>query len=85
MALQHHRKGELAEAKRIYGMILESDPKQSDTRHLMGVVALQEGQYQQAVQMIREAMALKPDQGGFHSNLGQALMELGGTFVAPSS
>jgi tetratricopeptide (TPR) repeat protein len=76
-AIQHHQRGELAEAERIYRKILELDPRHADSLHLLGVLAHQVGRDEIAVELIRKAIASDKRPAAFHSNLGTALQALG--------
>ena len=72
-----HRSGQLQDAGRIYNQILATRPDHFDSRHLLGVVFLQTGDFAEAVRQID--LALKRDRLNVHalSNRGAALKELG--------
>jgi tetratricopeptide (TPR) repeat protein len=76
-AFQFHQRGRLDDAARIYQMILAGNPGHADAHHLLGVVALQQGQPQRAVELISRAIALRPDLAPYHANLGEAYRTLG--------
>jgi len=76
-ALEHHRRGELAEAVRIYEDLLAAQPDHPDALHLLGVVALQQGQRQRAVELIGRAIARQPGVAAYHANLAEAYRVLG--------
>jgi Flp pilus assembly protein TadD len=73
----HHQAGRLAEAQRIYRQVLARQPDHADALHLLGVLALQAGQSQMAVELIRRAIAISSTDAFYHSNLGNALTDLG--------
>jgi predicted O-linked N-acetylglucosamine transferase (SPINDLY family) len=77
VALQCHRAGDLRGAESLYQQILLADPKHPDALHLLGVVALQLGRGEVAVEYIEQALQLRPDHAEAHSNLGNALESLG--------
>lgn len=77
IALQHHQAGRLAEAEAIYRHILRDRPDDPVALHLLGVVALQVGRHEAAVELIRRAIVIKSDEAPFYSNLGEALRLLG--------
>ena len=58
-----HDAGRIAEAERLYRRILAADPDNAPALHLLGVVALQAGQFQAAVDLIGQAIA-RDDAGG---------------------
>lgn len=76
IAVSHHQAGRLGEAEAIYREILAHSPEQPDALHFLGVIALQTGQPEAAVDMIEQAIALNPDSAPFHTNLGNAFQAL---------
>jgi tetratricopeptide (TPR) repeat protein len=77
IALEHHRNGRLPEAEAIYRDILKTDPINADSLHLLGVIALQIGRGDAALELIGEAVRLQPKAPSYLSNLGHALTMLG--------
>ena len=77
--MEHHNAGRLPQGESIYQQILQADPSQpkNDALHLLGVIALQVGKNDVAVDLITKALSLKPDYAEAHSNLGNALQGLG--------
>jgi predicted O-linked N-acetylglucosamine transferase (SPINDLY family) len=75
-AIALHQQGKLGQAQAIYQQLLEIDPRNADALHLLGVIAYQTGHHQIAVDMIGQAIALKPDYAEAYSNRGNALLEL---------
>jgi protein O-GlcNAc transferase len=82
IAISHHRVGRLQEAETIYRQILTADPNRHDTWHLLGLIALQAGNYQAGVECIERALALAPGWPEAHFNLGNAWRERGKLDVA---
>ncbi|HEX5273395.1 MAG TPA: tetratricopeptide repeat protein, partial [Gemmataceae bacterium] len=76
-ALAYHQRGLLDEAARLYDAVLADDPEQPDALHLLGVVSLQQGRPQQASDLIRRAVARRPNAAPFHANLAEAQRALG--------
>ncbi len=76
-ARSHHEAGRLAEAERLYGRVLESEPGNPVALHLAGVAALQQGRLEPASRRIEEALAAKPDYAEAWGNLGIVLGKLG--------
>ncbi len=76
LGLQYHQSGQLDAAAEIYRDILADNPRNADARHLLGLVALQTGNFDLAVKEILRAIRLKNDVAVFHSNLGVAYQSL---------
>ena len=76
-ALQHHREGRLAEAEQGYRSILDADPAHADSLHLLGIIGLQTGHLEPALNLVQKAVELRPDGAIYRSNLGQVLERLG--------
>lgn len=77
MALSHHRCGRLSEAEVLYRCILDADQNHSPSLHNLGLIALQAGQPEDAVDLIGRALALNDRAPTFHSNMGEALRATG--------
>ncbi len=76
-ALQFHRSGNLQQAESLYLQILQIDPQHADALHLRGVIALQVGRHDLAIEQIRAALRTRPDFSQAHGNLGIALAASG--------
>ncbi len=70
------RAGRLAEAERIYAELLRQNPADFEVLHLQGVIALQTGRYERALDLIGRAIGLRATAAAYVS-LGQAQMGLG--------
>ena len=77
LAIEHHRRGDLRAAERIYQQLLQADPSNPDALHLLGVVAYQSGRNDRAVELIQQAIAVNPGVPDYYGNLGNALRVLG--------
>ena len=77
LAVQHHQRGRLPEAKSLYEQILGAEPNHPDALHLLGVVALQVGKSDTALELISKAARIAPDVADMHYNLGNAYKALG--------
>ena len=71
--LAFHRAGQLAKAEPLYREALKARPDHPAALHLMGVMALQTGHPDHAVEWISRALAARPDFPEAHNNLGNAL------------
>ena len=77
IALEHHRAGRLRQAEAGYRALLAEDPANADAMHWLGVLVLQAGHAQQALEMLRRAAGLRPGDAAFWNNLGQAALQAG--------
>ena len=71
--IRDHRAGRLAAAAACYERVLSKAPNDPDALHLLGLVALDQGDAARATELIRQAIALLPRFAGAHSSLGNAL------------
>ena len=71
-AMTHHRQGQLAQARAMYSDILAMQPEHPQVIHLMGVLALQNKDYGEAIDQIEHAIQLQPQEASYHLNLGVA-------------
>lgn len=72
-ALVHHQRGKLDQARPIYEAFLVDNPDHADALNLLGVLLLQQGHPQQAVDRLQRAALHKPTDAGLLNNLGNAL------------
>lgn len=72
-----HVDGHFAQAQAVYEDILAEQPEQYDALHLMGVLAMQAGDFERAVDFVGRAIAIHPENFGFYINYGSALKKLG--------
>ncbi len=77
IAFQLHRAGRLKEAAKIYERLLHNDPANHEAANLRGLVALQSGDYGQAIDLISQAVEMASENAGYHSNLGEAFRKNG--------
>ena len=74
---QHHNSGNLSQAEDLYRQVLQADPKQPDGLQLLGVIALQRGDAELAVDFFTRSLAVESGFANVHSNLGSALKKMG--------
>src|SRR4051812_23764974 len=72
MGLQQHRAGRLAEAEAIYRQVLAAEPNNFDGLHLLGLVALQAGHAQVAIELMSRAVQINTNVAQAHINLAAA-------------
>ena len=76
-ALRQHQAGNLQQAEQGYREVLAAEPGHTDSLHLLGVIALQNGRHDLALDLIGQALAVAPQHAVYHLNLGNALLPLG--------
>ncbi len=77
LAMQHHNAGLLPKAESIYQQILQTDPQHPIALHLLGMIALQMGKNDVALDLITKALDVKPSNADAYDAQGNALMNLG--------
>jgi predicted O-linked N-acetylglucosamine transferase (SPINDLY family) len=73
-AIALHRRGRLVEAKALYEAALKQDVSSFEARHMLGVVTLQEGHPDRAIELISEALAQRPGAVDAITDLGFAYL-----------
>jgi protein O-GlcNAc transferase len=81
-AIRHFKAGRSAEAAELCQSILQIDDAQPFAHDLLGQVALQHGELENAAGHFARAIEIRPAAAGFHLNLGLALRRLGRTEAA---
>jgi protein O-GlcNAc transferase len=74
-AVNLHKSGDVAGARKLYSEIVESDPENADALRLTGLALRQLGDKAGAVEFLRTAYGLKPGSFFFCKDLADALME----------
>ena len=72
----HHQKGQLGPAWGIYQEVITRQPKHFDALHLAGIIAAEARHLDQAVELIRRALEIDPNNAAAHYNLGNALADM---------
>jgi protein O-GlcNAc transferase len=75
-AMVLYRQGNLADAERCYGEVLQQQPDHFSALHLLGVIACQTRRTERGVELIKRAIGLNPKVAAAHNNLGNALIAL---------
>jgi Tfp pilus assembly protein PilF len=75
-SLAFHQKGNFNLAQEGYEQVLALEPKNFDALHMLGVLATQINQPEQALSLIEQALRIKPEVAGAYENLGIALRKL---------
>jgi tetratricopeptide (TPR) repeat protein/SAM-dependent methyltransferase len=76
-AVQHHRAGQLRDAEGLYRDILAVDPRHINSLYNAGLIGVQVGRPEVAVDLIGKAIALNDDIPHWHYNIAFALRALG--------
>jgi predicted O-linked N-acetylglucosamine transferase (SPINDLY family) len=77
LAAAAHRRGERALARKLYLQALQLDAQNADALHLLGVLEYEERNADDAVELIEDAIALRPDAALYWMNCGLAYMARG--------
>jgi tetratricopeptide (TPR) repeat protein len=72
-AMALHQAGDLAEAEVAYRGILSANPNDADAASYLGVLLHQLHRGEEAIDLLRQAVAIRADAAAIHSNLGIAL------------
>ena len=75
-ALALHQRGDFQQAEAIYLKLLTINPANSEALQLLGAIALEKGNNQEALELISLAIEINPRVASYHSNQGVALKEL---------
>jgi predicted TPR repeat methyltransferase len=75
-AIALHKRGELDAAEKIYESILEADEDNPEALHFLGVLRHQQGRSLTGVDLVRRALALRPDYVDALNNLGNIQQQL---------
>ena len=76
-AVAFHKDGSLDEAANLYREILSERPRDFDAKHLLGVVALQQGRFDIAQRLIDSALSIDPTDVSAMGNLGTSYLRDG--------
>ena len=77
LAFRRHQAGQLREAEELYRNILEADPRQLDCLYFLGMIALQDGRPENAVDLIGQAIAANDKIAAHHAGIAEAYGRLG--------
>ena len=76
-AIELHQRGDLGQAESLYRQVLQAVPAHLDGLNLLGVLAVQTGRHELAVELIGKAIAVNDRVPDFHNNIGEALRRMG--------
>jgi len=69
--------GNLPAAEEIYKQVLEQDPDSADGNHLLGLIKSDQDKNDEALELIRKAIDLKPNAAPFHHNIAGIFRRMG--------
>ena len=84
-ALAFHQSGQIAEAAQTYQLAIDSNANRPNAFHLFGLLCHEQGDSQQAIDLISRAIAFRPDVGQLHNSLGVVRMAIGEWTTAAES
>ncbi len=76
-ARQHYQAGNLEEARVLYRQVLQQQPQQVESMHVLGMLAYREGNLEEATSYYQEVLVFQPENADAHNNLGILLKKLG--------
>ncbi len=76
-ALQHHQRGNVLDAQKLYNKVLNVNPQNANALNLLGVIATTQGQHQEALAYFDRALSAVPSLVSAHYNKGNVLDQLG--------
>jgi tetratricopeptide (TPR) repeat protein len=71
-AVELHESGQFASAESLYRQVLDQDANHANALHLLGVLRHQCGDHDRAIELIGQAVVLRPSVAAFHANLAEA-------------
>ena len=77
LAVRHHQSGQFAEAEQLYRQVLAADQGHFASLHHLGIIALQKGQPQAAIEPLGRAIAVDARNPECHYNIAYAFQLLG--------
>jgi len=75
--LEHERAGRAADAERLYRQVLAINPGHTGALNGIGVVAMTNGHFKEAADLLKIAVQINPRDASSHGNLGMAQANLG--------
>ena len=85
LVVKHYQAGDFRQAEMVCRQILQAQPSNTDTLHMLGVIALAAGRPDVSEQYIRQSLAIVPTNALYHCNLGMTLIvmdKLDGAYAA---
>jgi len=77
LAVQYHQSGYLPQAEQLYLQVVQAEPGHAQARCNLGVLAINQGRFADALAHYQEAIRLQPDFSEAYFNLGNAFSKAG--------
>ena len=84
-AFATHQSGDLQGADLLCRRVLENRPRDVEALHLRGVIAIQSGDCERAVELLKRALGYASEAPHIHNNLGEAYRQSGQLDLAEST
>lgn len=81
-AIQHHQKGDIQNAQRLYLEVLRAQPEHALALRNLGLIALETGHIEDAVDLYQKALRLRPEVAMWKSELAQVYSRSGDGIAA---
>ena len=76
-AFNLHQRGDLAEAEKLYALVLQENPQHFDALHLRALIACQDKRFGESEALFLRAIKINPDFAPIHHHYGVMLKRLG--------
>lgn len=77
LGYQYYQRGQLKSAEDLCNQVLLERPDNAAAVHLLGLVLVKAGRFDEGIRLLRRSVALAPLTAEFHSNLGSTLAQAG--------
>ncbi|MFA6136906.1 MAG: tetratricopeptide repeat protein [Sulfurimonas sp.] len=76
LAISHHKQGNLQEAEKLYRAILQTDSKQPDANHNLGIIAVSVGMIEAAIPFFKQAIESNPNIEQYYLSYNDAMSKI---------
>ena len=76
-ALEHHRRGELLQAERLYREVLQSQPQHAEANYNLGILLVRDGRLQAGLPHLKTALHANPAEGRYCLSYVEVLLASG--------
>ena len=81
-AIQHHQQGDIKNAQRLYMEVLRDEPQHALALRNLGLIALETGHIDDAIDLYQRAMRIRSDVASWKSELAQVYSRAGDGIAA---